>query len=42
MADLRGRPTVKNIIFPSVVVIKGIRDVAAQDVVVAALLSRHI
>jgi hypothetical protein len=42
MADLRSRPTVKDIILPSVVVIKRIRDVTVQDVIVVVLLSGHI
>jgi hypothetical protein len=42
MANLRRCPTVKDIVLPSIVVIKRIREVAVQDIVVVALLSGHI
>jgi hypothetical protein len=42
MADLGGGPAVKDIVLPPVVVFKSIREITAQDVVVAAFLSRHV
>jgi hypothetical protein len=42
MANLRGRPAVKDIVLPPVIVIIIVRDIAAQDVVVAALLLGHL
>jgi hypothetical protein len=42
MANLRGRPAMKDIILPSVIVIIIVQDIATQDVVVATVLSGHI